>query len=136
MTRRGVVHTLDTILAAAIISTVLFYATQVPVELNMSSEKPLDVWGMQALVGIDRNGTLGRLVDSESWQDLEELLRVALPSGVSFNVTVYDEQGAVVNDCQISNGGLLGRTVESVDYLVAVQSDECPMYRLRLQLGG
>ena len=136
MTRRGVVHTLDTILAAAIISTVLFYATQVPVELNMSSEKPLGVWGMQALVGIDRNGTLGRLVDSESWQDLEELLRVALPSGVSFNVTVYDEQGAVVNDCQISNGGLLGRTVESVDYLVAVQSDECPMYRLRLQLGG
>ena len=136
MTRRGVVHTLDTILAAAIISTVLFYATQVPVELNMSSEKPLDVWGMQALVGIDRNGTLGRLVDSESWQDLEELLRVALPSGVSFNMTVYDEQGAVVNDCCISNGGLLGRTVESVDYLVAVQSDECPMYRLRLQLGG
>jgi hypothetical protein len=136
MTRRGVVHTLDTILAAAIISTVLFYATQVPVELDTSSEKPLDVWGMQALVGIDRNGTLGRLVDSESWQDLEELLRVALPSGVSFNVTVYDEQGAVVNDCHISNGGLLGRTVESVDYLVAVQSDECPMYRLRLQLGG
>jgi hypothetical protein len=91
---------------------------------------------MQALVGIDRNGTLGRLVGSESWQDLEELLRVALPSGVSFNVTVYDEQGAVVNDCYISNGGLLGRTVESVDYLVVVPSEECPMYRLRLQLGG
>jgi hypothetical protein len=75
-------------------------------------------------------------VDSESWRDLEELLRVALPSGVSFNVTVYDEQGAVVNDCHISNGGLLGRTVVSIDYLVAVLSDECPMYRLRLQLGG
>ena len=136
MTRRGVVHTLDTILAAAIISTVLFYASQVPLELDTSSEKPLDVWGMQALVGIDRNGTLGRLVDSESWQDLEELFRVALPSGVSFNVTVYDEQGAVVNDCYISNGGLLGRTIQSVDYLVVVVSDECPMYRLRLQLGG
>ena len=136
MNRRGVVHTLDTVLAAAIISTVLFYASQVPLELDTSSERPLDVWGMQALVGIDRNGTLGRLVDSESWQDLEELLRVALPSGVSFNVTVYDEQGAIVNDCHISNGGLLGRTVESVDYLVVVPSEECPMYRLRLQLGG
>ena len=136
MNRRGVVHTLDTILAAAIISTVLFYASQVPLELDTSSERPLDVWGMQALVGIDRNGTLGRLVDSESWQDLEELLRVALPSGVSFNVTVYDEQGVIVNDCHISNGGLLGRTVESVEYLVVVLSDECPMYRLRLQLGG
>jgi len=136
MNRRGVVHTLDTILAAAIISTVLFYASQVPLELDPPSERPLDIWGMQALVGVDRNGTIGRLVESESWQDLENLLRVALPSGVSFNVTVYDEQGAVVNDCHISNGGLLGRTVVSVDYLVAVPSDECPMYRLRLQLGG
>ncbi len=63
-------------------------------------------------------------------------MRVALPSGVSFNVTVYDEQGAIVNDCYISNGGLLGRTVESVDYLVVALSDDCPMYRLRLQLGG
>ena len=136
MNRRGVVHTLDTILAPAIISTVLFYASQVPLEMDMPSERPLDVWGMQALVGVDNNGTLGRLVDSGSWQDLEELLRVILPSGVPFNVTVYDEQGAVVNDCHISNGGLLGRTVVSVDYLVVVPSDECPMYRLRLQLGG
>ena len=136
MNRRGVVHTLDTILAAAIISTVLFYASQVPLELDMPSERPLNVWGMQALVGIDSNGTLGRLVDLESWQNLEDLLRVALPSGVPFNVTVYDEQGAVVNDCHISNGGLMGRTVVSVDYLVVVPSDGCPMYRLRLQLGG
>jgi hypothetical protein len=136
MNRRGVVHTLDTILAAAIISTVLFYASQVPLELDMPTERPLDIWGMQALVGVDRNGTLGRLVDSESWRDLETLLRVALPSGVSFNMTVYNEQGAVVNDCYISNGGLIGRTVVSVYYLVVVPSEGCPMYRLRLQLGG
>jgi len=136
LNRRGVVHTLDTVLAAAIISTVLFYASQVPLGLDPPIEKPLDVWGMQALVAVDGNGTIGRLVDSGRWQDLEELLRVALPSGVSFNVTVYDEQGAVVNDCHISNGGLLGWTVMSVDYLLAVPSDGCPMYRLRLQLGG
>jgi hypothetical protein len=136
MNRRGVVHTLDTILAAAIISTVLFYASQIPLDMDAPTERPLDVWGMQALVGIDGNGTLGRLVDSESWQDLEELLRVVLPSGVPFNVTVYDEQGAVVNDCHISNGGLMGRTVVSVDYIVVVPSYDCPMYRLRLQLGG
>ena len=136
MSRRGVVHTLDTVLAAAIISTVLFYASQVPLEMDTTCERPLDVWAMQALVAIDGNGVLGSLVDSGSWQDLEALLRVALPSGVPFNMTVHDEQGAVMNDCYISNGGLMGRTVVSVDYFVVVPSDGCPMYRLRLQLGG
>ena len=90
---------------------------------------------MQALVAIDGNGTLGELINSGDWQEVEELLRVALPSGVSFNLTVYDEQGAIVNDRVISNGGLRGRSIQSVDYLLAAKSEGCPMYRLRLQLG-
>jgi hypothetical protein len=56
--------------------------------------------------------------------------------GASFNVTVYDEQGAPVNEDVISNGGLHGRTVESVEYLLAVEEGTCPFYRVRLQLGG
>jgi hypothetical protein len=56
--------------------------------------------------------------------------------GVSFNLTVFDEQGYAVNDRFISNGGLLGRNVESLEFLLAVESVSCPMYRLRLQLGG
>jgi hypothetical protein len=56
--------------------------------------------------------------------------------GASFNVTVYDEQGAPVNEDVISNGGLHGRTVESVEYLLAVEEGTCPFFRVRLQLGG
>ena len=136
MNRRGVVHTIDALLAAAIMTTALLYASQIPRERDITMDLPLDAVGMQALVALENNGTLGRLVNSQSWNKLERVLRVALPLGASFNVTVYDEQGAPVNGDVISNGGLHGRTVESVEYLLAVEEGPCPLYRIRLQLGG
>ena len=136
MSRRGVVHTLDSFFAAVIIVTALLYASQFPRERDYLEDKNLDVMGMQALVRLDGNGTLGRLVDSGSWDDVELVLRMALPTGVSFNLTVLDEQGDTVNTSVVSNGGLLGRKIESVEYLLAVESGDCPLYRLRLQLGG
>lgn len=136
MNRRGVVHTLDSFFAAVIIVTALLYASQFPRERDNFVNKNLDAIGMQALVRLDGNGTLGRLVDSGSWDDVELGLRMTLPTGISFHLTVLDEQGNIVNDRAISNGGLLGRTIESVEYLLAVASGDCPMYRLRLQLGS
>jgi hypothetical protein len=136
MSRRGVVHTLDSFFAAVIIVTALLYASQFPRERDYLEDKNLDVMGMQALVRLDGNGTLGRLVDSGSWDDVELVLRMALPTGVSFNLTVLDEQGDTVNTRVVSNGGLLGRKIESVEYLLAVESGDCALYRLRLQLGG
>ena len=136
MSRRGVVHTLDSFFAAVIIVTALLYASQFPRERDHIEDKNLGVIGMQALVRLDGNGTLGRLVDSGSWDEMELALRMALPLGVSFNLTVLDEQGDAVNTRVISNGGLLGRKIESVEYLVAVGLGDCPLYRLRLQLGS
>jgi hypothetical protein len=136
MSRRGVVHTLDSFFAAVIIVTALLYASQFPRERDYLGDKNLDAQGMQALLRLDGNGTLGRLVETGSWDDVELILRMTLPTGVSFNLTVLDEQGGIVNDRAISNGGLHGRKIESVEYLLAVESGECPMYRLRLQLGG
>jgi hypothetical protein len=136
MSRRGVVHTLDSFFAAVIIVTALLYASQFPRERDYLGDKNLDAQGMQALLRLDGNGTLGRLVETGSWDDVELILRMTLPIGVSFNLTVLDEQGGIVNDRAISNGGLHGRKIESVEYLLAVESGECPMYRLRLQLGG
>ena len=136
MSRSGVVHTLDSFFAAVIIVTALLYASQFPRERDYLEDKNLEVMGMQALVRLDGNGTLGRLVDSGNWDDVELVLRMALPTGVSFNLTVLDEQGDTVNTRVVSNGGLLGRKIESVEYLLAVESGDCPLYRLRLQLGG
>jgi hypothetical protein len=134
MTRRGAVHTLDAFLAASIIVMALLYASQTPRERdNMGEETKSE--GMQALVRLNSNGTLGRLVEARSWGELEQVFRIAIPSGISFNLTVFDEFGSPLNNVTISNGGLVGRTVESIEYLLALESGVCPLYRIRLQLG-
>jgi len=89
----------------------------------------------QALLKLDSNGTLGRLADGHRWDELERRLRAVLPTGVSFNLTVFDEQGDIVNDRPISNGGIMGRRIESVEFLLAAELEGCPLYKLRLQLG-
>ena len=132
MTRRGVIHTIDALLAAAILTTALLYASQIPGDRDYTHDEALSVLGMQTLVKMDGNGTLGRLVNTRSWDDLENVMRVMLPTGVSFNVTIFDDQGNLVNDEVISNGGLRGRSVE---YGLVVEEGSCPMYRIRLQVG-
>ena len=136
MTRRGAVHTLDAFLAASIIAIALLYAAQTPRERDYIGEETLKAEGMQALIRLNGNGTIGRLVETRSWGDLEQVLRITLSGGVSFNLTVFDEFGSPLNNVTISNGGLIGRTVESLEYLLAVESGVCPLYRIRLQLGG
>jgi hypothetical protein len=136
MIRRGAVHTLDAFLAASIIAMALLYAAQTPRERDYIGEETLKAEGMQALMRLNGNGTLGLLVEARSWGELEQVLRIALPGGVSFNLTVFDEFGLHLNNVTISNGGLIGRTVESLEYLLAVESGVCPLYRIRLQLGG
>lgn len=135
MIRKGAVHTLDAFLAASIIAMALLYAAQTPRERDYLGEETLTPEGIQALVQLNSNGTLGRLVEARSWSELEQLLRTALPRGVSFNITVFDEFGSKLNNVSISNGGLIGRTIESLEYLLAVESGVCPLYKIRLQLG-
>ena len=135
MTRRGVVHTLDVFLATVIIATALLFAAQMPRERDYLEEPSLNFAGMQALLKLDSNGTLGHLVSSGDWDSLERALRMVLLTRVSFNLTVIDEDGSIVNTQEISNGGVSGRNIECVEYLLAVESDTTPLYRLRLQLG-
>lgn len=136
MVRRGAIHTLDAFFAASIIVTALLYAANAPRETNQLEENMLEVRGLEALILLNGNGTLGRLVDNQSWNELELLLRIIFPTSISFNLTILDEQGSIVNDCKISNGGLLDKNVKSIEIPIAVESDSCPLYKLRLQLGG
>lgn len=134
--RRGAVHTLEAFLAAVIIFTTLLYSTSIPRDRDTVEHRPLEAIGMETLLGLDGNGTLGRLVEARSWDSFERCLRAVLPVYVSFNLTVLEEGGTPLNDRPISNGGLVGRTMASVEYLLAVESGGCRLYRLRLQLGG
>lgn len=133
--RGGTIHILEAFMAGVIIFTTLMYAAAMPRERDRPTGTSLEAVGMETLLMLDGNGTLGSLVETESWESIELCLRSSLPAGVTFNLTVLDETGAPVNDRPISNGGLVGRDMDSVDYLMAVKSSDCPLFRLRLKLG-
>jgi len=100
---------------------------------NFNNEKSLSTSGMQALIELDSDGTLGRLIDERNWTAITDNLEILLPVGVSYNVTVYDDVMHQINDSTIGNG-LKGQKVVSIEYPCASQSSECQFYLVRLQL--
>lgn len=129
------VHSLEALLSAIIIFSTLIYASSIPRDRDQANLNNLDNLGLNALLKLDADGALGDMVEGREWDGLEMCLRVVIPTGVSFNLTVIGEDGSYINDRPISNGGLIGRSITSVDYLLAIESDGCPLYRIRLQLG-
>jgi hypothetical protein len=104
-----------------------------PLSNSSGSQNTLAVRGMQALVQLDSDGTLGRMIEQGNWTALSDVLRLSLPIGVAYNLTVYDENMQQVNSAPISNGNLVGDVV-AVEYLCASQSIQYHSYKLRLQL--
>lgn len=116
------------ILSASVFSITLYYPTA-----NSDDEKMLKTLGMQVLMELDNNGTLGNFIDKSNWTAVRESLEILLPIGVSYNVTVYNDAMSQINDSTISNG-LKGQKIVSVEYLCASQSSEVCFYLVRLQL--
>ena len=135
MTRRGAVHIIDAFLASLLIATALLYSFQAPLGDIQTEIQGLSATGYQIILSLDGNSSLGDLILNEDWNSIENILNIAIPSGVSYNLTVQDENGLIVNTRPISNGGLKGQNIESVEYLLAVERGSCPIYRLRLQMG-
>jgi hypothetical protein len=116
------------ILSASVFSITLYYPT-----VSSDDEKMLKTLGMQVLMELDNNGTLGNFIDESNWTAVRESLEILLPIGVSYNVTVYDEAMSQINDSTMSNG-LKGQKIVSAEYLCASQSSEVRFYLVRLQL--
>ena len=132
--KKGQIRTLEAFLAVVVISSALILPITFSPEANHNTQKPLATLGMQALIELDANGTLGKLIVQENWMSIREYLTILLPIAASYNLTIYNDQGDPINNSAISNGDLAGRKVESVQYLCASQSLEPQYYLLQLQL--
>jgi hypothetical protein len=117
------------IFSALIISTLTF-----PSFTSLARQRSLANLGIQALIKLDANGTLGKLIIQENWTAIKRSLDVSLPLGVSFNLTVYDENLTQINSQAIQNTNLLGRETVSVQYVCASRSLSVQFFILRLQL--
>ncbi|UCE29325.1 MAG: hypothetical protein JSV85_00900 [Candidatus Bathyarchaeota archaeon] len=131
---KGQIKTLEAFLAVIIIFSALILSTTFSTQESHNNQKSLATSGMQVLVELDVNGTLGKLINQRNSTAIIESLTILLPTGVSYNLTVYNDQGNPMSNLAISNGNLAGRKVESIQYLCASQSLEPQHYLLQLQL--
>lgn len=131
---RGQIRTIEAFLAIAIIFSVLLISVTFPSSPNLEKQKSLANLGTHALMKLDTNGTLGNLIMQEDWTAIKRSLDILLPIGVSFNLTVYDENSRSVNPQTIQNSNLLGREAVSVQYVCAVPNLNVQFFVLQLQL--
>jgi hypothetical protein len=135
LNNNGQIRILEAFLAIGVLFSALIIAdVAFPSPPDLSKPKALANIGTQALLELDANGTLGKLIAQQNWTALKENLDLALPTGVSFNLTVYDENLNQINSQVIQNTNVLGRETVSVEYLCVSQSRNVEFWILRLQL--
>jgi hypothetical protein len=131
--KKGQIRMLEAFLAVLTVFSASIISITFSPPTNFNDEKLLSTSGMQALIELDSDGTLGKLIDERNWTAIGEDLKILLPVGVSYNVTIYDDAMQQINDFTVGNG-LKGQKVVSVEYPCAGQSSECHFYLVRLQL--
>jgi competence protein ComGC len=133
--KKGQIRIIEAFLAIAVIfSTLIISTLTFPSSPNLTKQRSLANLGMQALIKLDANGTLGKLIIQENWTAIKQSLDALLPTGVSFNLTIYDENSNQINSQVIQNTNLLGRETVSVQYICASRSQNIQFFILRLQL--
>jgi hypothetical protein len=65
---------------------------------------------------------------------LREALKLVLPAGVCFNLTVYNEQIQQINTEIIANGGFNNQEVAFIEYLCASQGSMLRCYIIHMYL--
>lgn len=133
--RKGQTRIIEAFLAIAVVFSALIISTVTfPSPPNLTKQKSLASLGTQTLIELDINGTLGKLIAQENWTAIKRSLDVLLPIGVSFNLTIFDENLSQINSQVIQNTNLLGRETVSVQYICASQSQNIQFFILRMQL--
>jgi len=131
--RKGQIRILEAFFAALLIFSALFLIPA-PSTTNNRGSNSLQTIGINALLQLDSDGFLSKLIKNRDWIALRNLLWHTLPDGIWFNLTVLDSEGKQLNDVVISNGGQVSDTVFSVKYVCADSNATYSVYILHLQL--
>lgn len=130
---KGQIRVIEAFFASILLLSVL---TLVPAPRNAknTSDQNLISIGQNALLTLDNNGYLSKLIENESWTTLRECMQSSFPPTVWFNLTVFNEDSTVLNDILISSGSPINEKIVSLDYVCASQSQSYGIYLIRLQL--
>jgi hypothetical protein len=131
---KGQIRIIEAFLAVLIIFSSFAVSSNLTMTQNVRKSGDLASVGLQALMTLDSDGSLGKFIDHRNWTAVQGALGTILPVGLCFNLTVYDDQMNQINDAAISNGVLSGQEVASVEYVCASQSAIFRCYMIYLQL--
>ncbi len=132
--RQGQIRVLEAFLAVIVVFGALLLSRPIYISYDDSADQEiLYSIGMNALMHLDQDGDLGRLISQRDWTEISSRLSILLPIGVSYNLTVYDEESNILNDSPILSGDLNAKSVVSIQYVV-VDRESLNLYIVRLQL--
>jgi len=132
--QKGQIRIIEAFLSIAVVFSAVLISATFPSSPNLSRQESLVSIGTQVLLKLDTNGTLGNLIAQRDWTTIKQALDVVLPLGVSFNLTIFNEEMQPVNSQLIQNSNVLGRESVSVQYVCASQNTNVELWVLRLQL--
>jgi len=132
---KGQIRIIEAFLAVSVMFSAIVFTTPMPTPPTHDRQTDLRKLGMQVLLSLDNNGTLGRLIENKDWSGLRQTLDLTLPKGVLYNLTVYDENMQEINGQEIANTSQLGQEAVMAQYLCVTQSADVRFYTVRLLLG-
>jgi len=131
---KGQIRIIEAFLAVLIIFSSFAVSANLTVTQNTTKHDDLASVGLQALMKLDSDGSLGGYIDDGNWTALRAALNLVLSAGVCFNLTVYNEQMQQVNTAVISNGGFSSQEISFVEYVCASRGVVFRCYIIHLQL--
>jgi len=131
---KGQIRVIEAFLAVLIIFSSFAVSANLSVKQNPTKRDDLASVGLQVLVELDYDGSLGKYIDDGEWSALLDALNLVLPAGVSFNLIVYDDQMNQVNTSVISNGAFSSQEIAFVEYVCASQGLVFKWYLIHLYL--
>jgi hypothetical protein len=132
---KGQIRTIEAFFAAILMLSAL---TLIPAAQEHPSDPTviLSSTGQNILMSLDSDGHLAGLISNKSWISLKSCIESALSPMVWFNLTVFDEKMAPLNDIPITSGSPVNDRIAAVDYVCATTSSNYAICIVRLQLAG
>jgi len=131
---KGQTRIIEAFLAVLIIFSSFAISANFTFNQNATKRNDLAYVGLQALMKLDSDGSLSKYVDDGNWNALRNALNLVLPTGICFNVTVYDDQMQQINSELISNGGFSSQRTAFVEYVCASRGRVFRCYIIHLNL--
>jgi len=132
---RGQIRVIEAFFAAILLLSVLALIPKTPDTTDNSSET-LSTTAYNTMLSLDSDGQIANLIEKQSWSELKALVQSALPVAAWFNLTVFDQDMAIVNDIPICNGSPVSDRVVAVNYVCASVSGDFTVYLVRLQVAA